>query len=374
MPPALIMVLAAALGMLLAPHALARSRAGLAAKHIDWYTEDCAWGNEAACSAALEFATVTHPELVDGIMPCCNVLQIDCATGLLQYDTSHYNFSGFAPFLAAGKTVSVALEGWTAAANMGGMAACCKSASNCTMMENKEALAQQLLELALKFKLTSFTGDWEFDGQADGFYWLGWNETMAHIASVLKPHGVGLGNSIESTCHDYDACNNDEHPADPCCCPAYRNVPWADVLTDMGTYSIGDAEPSWSKNGTSGSCPNDPTNDPNVIQYCGFEGGIMNVLHSPVAKYWPSRAPQLSPGLWIGDCLANGTATAHGWTQPKLHSFLQFLDTQGVNRIGLWCMTNDTDPIGFPCPMGDCHWIYDELQAWKATATRYSDE
>ena len=138
--------------MLLAPHALARSRAGLAAKHIDWYTEDCAWGNEAACSAALKFATVTHPELVDGIMPCCNVLQIDCATGLLQFDTRHYNFSGFAPFLAAGKTVSVALEGWTAAANMGGMAACCKSASNCTMMVNKEALAQQLLELALQFK------------------------------------------------------------------------------------------------------------------------------------------------------------------------------------------------------------------------------
>jgi hypothetical protein len=143
MPPALIMVLVAALGMLLAPHALARSRrAGLAAKHIDWYTEDCAWGNEAACSAALEFATVTHPELVDGIMPCCNVLQIDCATGLCSTT----------PFLAAGKTVSVALEGWTAAANMGGMAACCKSASNCTMMENKEALAQQLLELALQFK------------------------------------------------------------------------------------------------------------------------------------------------------------------------------------------------------------------------------
>ena len=100
--------------------------------------------------------------------------------------------------------------------------------------------------------------------------------------------------------------------------------------------------------------PNDPTNDPSVIQCCGFEGRIMNVLHSPVAKYWPSRAPQLSPALWIGDCLANGSATTHGWSQPKLHSLLQFLDTQGINRIGLWCMTNGTDPVGFPCPMGEC--------------------
>ena len=36
-----------------------------------------------------------------------------------------------------------------------------------------------------------------------------------------------------------------------------------------------------------------------------------------------------------------------------------------INRIGLWCMTNGTDPIGFPCPMGECRWIYDELKAWR---------
>ena len=42
-----------------------------------------------------------------------------------------------------------------------------------------------------------------------------------------------------------------------------------------------------------------------------------------------------------------------------------FLDSQGINRIGLWCVTNSTGPIGFPCPMGECTWIYDELKAWK---------
>ena len=125
-------------------------------------------------------------------MPCCNLLQIDCRTGLLQFNTSdqQYTFSRFAPFIAAGKTVSVALEG------TGDMASCCASADNCTMLENKGALAQQLLELALKYGLTGFTGDWEFDGAALDFYWAGWNETMAHIAAVLRPHGIGIGNSI----------------------------------------------------------------------------------------------------------------------------------------------------------------------------------
>ena len=32
--------------------------------------------------------------------------------------------------------------------------------------------------------------DWEF---GDAFNWAGYNETMAYVASVLAPHGVGLG-------------------------------------------------------------------------------------------------------------------------------------------------------------------------------------
>ena len=47
-------------------------------KRIDWYTERCgnAGGSDtpAACAAAVEFATVSHPWAVDGIMPCCNML------------------------------------------------------------------------------------------------------------------------------------------------------------------------------------------------------------------------------------------------------------------------------------------------------------
>ena len=44
-------------------------------KKIDWYTERCGGqgaDNATTCAEALRFATVTHPELVDGIMPCCS--------------------------------------------------------------------------------------------------------------------------------------------------------------------------------------------------------------------------------------------------------------------------------------------------------------
>jgi hypothetical protein len=359
--------------------ALKNDEAVVSKKHIDWYTERCgdvADFTQATCDDAVKFATVTHSSLVDGIMPCCNLLQIDCRTGLLQFNTSEYDFSRFAPFIAAGKTVSVALEG------TGDMASCCASADNCTMRENKQALAQQLLELALKYRLSSFTGDWEFDGQKLDFYWAGWNETMTHIAAVLRPHGIGIGNSIASDAESLDACARPGFPGGPGApdwCPAYRNVPWADVLTDMSTYGLDDGSGDgtdvtlpWAKNGTRGSCPYDPNNDPSVIQYCGgVESRVMNVLHSPIAKVYPDRAPQLSPGLYIGECLTNDTTrTKQGWTQPKLSEFLSFLDTQKITRIGLWCTdisptSNATDPIGFPCPLQNCEWMIAELQAWK---------
>lgn len=120
-----------------------------ATKQIDWYTE------LPVTAAAIEFAASSG--LVQGVMPCCNLLQINCTTGTLQYPVSEYNFSMFGPFLEAGISVSISLEGIMT--NEGGMASCCRSATDCTMLQNKELLANQLLELALKYKLTSFTGE-----------------------------------------------------------------------------------------------------------------------------------------------------------------------------------------------------------------------
>lgn len=122
---------------------------------------------------------------------------------------------------------------------------------------------------------------------------------MAYVASVLAPHHIGLGISINSACENKDYVGG----SDPTCCPAYRDVracpfnhsllgcqstcirlkqgvaqvPWAAVLTDMGTYQGPGSSPvGWMKNGTQGSCPYSPSNDPTVIQHCGYEGNVMN--------------------------------------------------------------------------------------------------
>ena len=58
-----------------------------------------------------------------------------------------------------------------------------------------------------------------------------------------------------------------------------------------------------------------PNTDPEIVQYCGWEGGMMNVLHSPLATVYADRAPQLAPALWIGDCFKMGLHPKDGRTQ-----------------------------------------------------------
>ena len=148
-------------------------------------------------------------------------------------------------------------------------------------------------------------------------------------------------------------------------------MPWAAVLTDMGTYEIGDQQPTWTRRGPGNSTCPPPYNfnlaDPSVIQYCGYEGLTLNMLHSPVATVHTQQWPQLSPAMWIGECFANGS-TAHGWTQTKWKEHLAFLDTQNITRIGLWCHGSDSPGVGFPCTGldGVCKWFLEELIQWKA--------
>jgi hypothetical protein len=78
------------------------------------------------------------------------------------------------PPMATGISVSVVLEGLSTCVeehncppgvdDVCGMAACCKRTTDCPILENKDTLVQQLLEVTLKWKLTSYSGDWEFQG------------------------------------------------------------------------------------------------------------------------------------------------------------------------------------------------------------------
>ena len=127
---------------------------GGASKHIDWYCGEC---DPRYLNSSYP---TSRPDLLDGIMPCCGGgchpnggpcwgLSINCTSG--QIDVARHNLSAYAPFLRAGKTVNVDLSG---------EAACCASETDCTILENKEALAAQVLEIALLYNLSGFTMDW----------------------------------------------------------------------------------------------------------------------------------------------------------------------------------------------------------------------
>ena len=321
-----------------APVAQPIDRTTVAKKHIDWYCQEC----------PIDFLDAStpgaRPDLVDGIIPCCGSVdhghhkdtsvEINCTTGTLVRPTDQHNLTRYAPFVAAGRSVNMDLNGY---------AACCRNTTDCTILENKETLAAQLLEIALKYKLSGFSMDWEF---AESFHWAGFNETMSYVAEVLRPHGLGLGLSINSDCNAASAAPSG---MDPSCDPDFRDTPWASMLSDMGTYSIGDLNATWAKNGTQGTCPatcikehrhkNDwvcnNKHDPAVMPYCGYEGRVLNMLHSPVANVHTDRYPLYAPAMWIGRCYPNGT-TQRGWTHEKFKAHLEFLDTVGINRIGIW--------------------------------------
>ena len=96
-------------------------------KHIDWYCGEC---DPRYLNSSYP---TSRPDLLDGIMPCCNLLEIDCSTGTV--NVSRHNFSGYAPWLEAGKTVNIDLSGG---------AECCTSETDCKILENKEQFAAQV--------------------------------------------------------------------------------------------------------------------------------------------------------------------------------------------------------------------------------------
>jgi hypothetical protein len=192
-PGMLLLLLRSMLLILLAfptaapPPPVGQKRAG---KHIDWYVgHSWNWltanvsGINTDYEAALAFALSTHADLVDGMFP--SFVHLNCSTGSLP---AGLDFSAYTPFIGAGIQVSPTFEGDPS---------CCALGGSCPLFANREALAQQLLTLALRYNLSGYTQDWEF---TSSFNHTGYNDTMAHIASVLLPHGLGLGNSISSSC------------------------------------------------------------------------------------------------------------------------------------------------------------------------------
>jgi hypothetical protein len=179
--------------------------------------------------AAMDFALRTHRDLVDVVFP--SFIHLNCTTASRagwEIRSGSYadqggldtglNFSVYQPMVDAGIAVHPTFEGDKA---------CCSNASACPLVQFQDELATELLELALHYNLSGFTQDWEWVLTGSGFYWAGYNESMTHVADVLRPHGLGLGNSVST---DLDFVNF-AHGSAPDCCPSYRNQAWASILT-----------------------------------------------------------------------------------------------------------------------------------------------
>ena len=134
---------------------------------------------------------------------------------------------------------------------------------------------------------------------------------------MLKPHGLGVSMSMDTSNHEGPMDLNSTEPWS-----AEWDwegaVGWARALVDMGTYPGG-----WSRNLSFPAaqflrpfpCPKYPQ------KTCGLEGQVLDMMKHGAD---PSSG-QLSPGLLPDACAADGMSTANGWTREALAEFLTFL-------------------------------------------------
>jgi hypothetical protein len=164
------------------------------------------------------------------------------------------------------------------------------------------------------------------------------------------------------------------------------SLPYMDVVTNMATYPMmhtTDGDNTWCKDFPSSTwCSSGCEDfvdhltpafkfmeqeecDPNrrtVSKWCGMKGHVQDMIDAGTNP----ATGQLSPGLWINNCMKTSQfpdgVTAQGWTQPSLRAFLDYLDTVGVRSIDLWTSLlspNDSDT---------CDWAWPEIRRWRAAA------
>jgi hypothetical protein len=138
--------------------------------------------------------------------------------------------------------------------------------------------------------------------------WNKWNETMSVVADLLHTHGKKLGVCIQTSCGDnipgWRSVTN------PPCATLFRNMPWADKLTDMGTYTAGGNTTSSREAALQVSeCPS-PLNK--TTKWCGLEGNVLNHLQpqkgtDPPQFAMRTKDGQYSAGLSPNSCTENST-------------------------------------------------------------------
>ena len=243
-----------------------------------------------------------------------------------------------------------------------------------TIAARREAFAQEVLDLAHAMDVSGFTMDWEFGAAMN---WSSWNDTMSHVADVLHRDGKKLGVCIQTGCGDnLPSWRGNTNPP---CATLFRDMPWADKLTDMGTYNLGgNTTASRHEALALHECPS-PVNK--ITKWCGLEGQVLNHLQ-PLAGTDPPEYKmrvadgQYSVGLSPNTCTGNGTV-AGGWTDDTLHAFLLWLDTVGVRSIDIWCGGGvvggsggcNTLSYGVHGVAQPCTWFLRRITEWRFNAS-----
>lgn len=171
-------------------------------------------------------SNVTSPDdnstvrIADRMLRCCNDLAVNENGSVPMTETP--------PYLGENETYTQYTDaGIEVLVNLGGQADVVAP-----MYARKEQFAQEMLALALRWNFSGYTMDWEF-GQS--MNWTQWNETMALTASLLHSHGKKLGVCIQSGCGD--GIPGWAGATNPPCATLFRDMPWADILSDMGKPS-----------------------------------------------------------------------------------------------------------------------------------------
>ena len=329
----------------------------VAPKSVGWFV-----GPVHDLNAKGQSSFLASTDVADRLLPCCEGLSVDANGTLFMPWGVPFNGS-----IYSGKEVLF---------NLGGQADAVPA-----MWARKEAFAQEVLALAEEMNVSGFTMDWEFGAVMD---WEKWNSTMSVVADLLHAHGKKLGVCIETGC-------GDDIPSwaggtNPPCATLFRHMPWADKLTDMGTYNAG-GNTTASRQAALAirECPS-PQNK--ITQWCGLEGQVFNHLKpqqgtTPPQYSMGTSNGQYSAGLSPNTCTDNSTV-AGGWTNETLHSFLEWLDTVGVRSIDIWCgggivggdggcstlsscnsSASDSDSECVHGVEAPCRWFLDQITWWR---------
>lgn len=139
---------------------------------------------------------------------------------------------------------------------------------------------------------------------------------MEFVGEALSSHNIGLEICI-NTLVEVKAWAKG---GDPTGNTYYRWMPWATMMTNMGTYVLCDD-----------SCT-DAERWANVTK--------LSSTVNKLVKIGGYSARQISPGLFLSECTqlpgSNETST-HGWTQSTMRAFLEDVYGQGVRSVDVWC-------------------------------------